>query len=181
MTMTSFTLPDLHIVCPLTGSTSPHYEKAGPQSSAWVNSYNIFIDRKRAEFVQGCNELLVSHTYPYADFDQFRTCCDFVNLLFVVDEVSDEQNGKDANVTCQIFLNAMKDPDWTDGSNLCQMTKECVSIPAQSYISNAIHLPWFRRLVKTVLSTFANHFLGLGECGRYGALSPDPLARGSAK
>ena len=119
-----FRLPDLHSVCPLQGSTSPHYEAAARESSAWVNSYNFFVDRKRAEFVQGCNELLVSHTYPYADFDQFRTCCDFVNLLFVVDEVSDEQNGKDARATGQIFLNAMKNSDWDDGSSLAKITKE---------------------------------------------------------
>ncbi|THG95230.1 hypothetical protein EW026_g6387 [Hermanssonia centrifuga] len=111
-------------MCPLKGSTSPHHALAALQSSAWVNGYNIFNDRKRAFFMQGSNELLVSHTYPYADFEQFRTCCDFVNLLFVVDEVSDEQNGKDARCTGNVFLNAMCDPDWDDGSALARMTKE---------------------------------------------------------
>ncbi|KAJ3553938.1 hypothetical protein NM688_g3357 [Phlebia brevispora] len=122
--MCSFILPDLHSMCPLKGSTNPHYEIAAPQSSAWIDSYNLFTDRKRAWFIQGSNELLVSHTYPYADFDQFRTCCDFVNLLFVVDEVSDEQDGKDARSTGNVYLNAMRDPDWDDGSALAKMTKE---------------------------------------------------------
>jgi hypothetical protein len=76
-----FYLPDLLAMCPLEGSTNPHYKQAGAESSAWVNSYNVFTDRKRAFFVQGCNELLVSHTYPYAGYDGFRTACDFVNLL----------------------------------------------------------------------------------------------------
>ena len=122
--MLSFVLPDLISICPLKGSTNPHYEAAAPQSSAWVDSYNLFTDRKRAYFIQGSNELLVSHTYPYADFDQFRTCCDFVNLLFVVDEVSDEQNGTDARSTGRVYLQAMRDPDWDDGSKLSKMTKE---------------------------------------------------------
>ena len=119
-----FVLPDLLSMCPFSGSENPHYAKAAPESSAWVNSYDILTNKKRAYFVQGSNELLVAHTYPYADYEQFRTCCDFVNLLFVVDEVSDEQGGKDARHTGSILLNAMRDATWDDGSLLAQMTKE---------------------------------------------------------
>ncbi|EMD34166.1 hypothetical protein CERSUDRAFT_98094 [Gelatoporia subvermispora B] len=119
-----FFLPDLLSICPLKGSTNPHYTQAAAESSAWINSYNLFTDRKRAFFIQGSNELLVSHTYPYAGYEQFRTCCDFVNLLFVVDEVSDEQDGKDARGTGNVFLKAMCDADWDDGSPLAKMTKE---------------------------------------------------------
>jgi len=119
-----FVLPDLLALTPLKGDTNPHYLKAAAESSAWVNRYNIFTDRKRAFFIQGSNELLVSHTYPYAGYEQFRTCCDFVNLLFVVDEVSDEQNGRDARQTGNVYLNAMRDPTWDDGSALASMTKE---------------------------------------------------------
>ena len=75
-----FYLPDLLPLCPLKDSTNPHYHKAAAESSAWIDSYNIFADRKRAFFIQCSNELLVSHTYPYAGYEQFRTCCDFVNL-----------------------------------------------------------------------------------------------------
>jgi hypothetical protein len=139
-----FVLPDLLSMCHLKGATNPHYEVAAAESSAWINSYNIFTDKKRAYFIQGSNELLVSHTYPYAGYEQvrhplshfycslsslinqFRTCCDIVNLLFVVDEVSDEQNGADARATGEIFLQAMIDPDWDDGSKLARITKEYV-------------------------------------------------------
>jgi len=120
-----YTLPDLLSLCPLKLELSnPHYKEAAAESRAWINSYNVFTDRKRAFFIQGSNELLVSHTYPYAGFEQFRTCCDFVNLLFVVDEVSDDQDAKDARTTCEVFLNAMCDPDWDDKSVLAKITKE---------------------------------------------------------
>ena len=124
MSSVQFTLPDLHAVCPLKGSTSPHYEKAAEESRAWVNGYNLFKGSKLVFFLQGSNELLVSHTYPYAPFAEFRTCCDFVNLLFVVDEVSDDQDGKGARETGEVFLNAMRYPDWDDGSALAKMTRE---------------------------------------------------------
>lgn len=50
-----------------------------------------------------------------------------VNVLFVVDEVSDGQNGKDARETGRVFVNAMKYPDWDDGSILAKITKEYAS------------------------------------------------------
>lgn len=124
-TAKSFYLPDLLVLSkPFRGSTNPHYRKAAAESRAWINSYNVFTDRKRAFFVQGCNELLVSHTYPHAGYEEFRTICDFVNLLFVVDEVSDDQNGADARKTGEVYLNAMRYPGWTDGSPLAKMTGE---------------------------------------------------------
>lgn len=127
MSAQQFTLPDLLAVCPLKDATNPHYAQAAAESTAWVKSYNIFDGRKLAFLLQGSSELLVSHAYPYAPYEQFRTCCDFVNLLFVVDEVSDDQNGKDARRTGEVYLNVMRYPDWDDGSALAKMTRECVA------------------------------------------------------
>ncbi|KAF9000618.1 isoprenoid synthase domain-containing protein [Cyathus striatus] len=120
----SFRLPDLLSICPLKDSTNSHYKEAAAESRAWINSYNVFTDRKRAFFVQGSNELLCSHVYSYAGYEQFRTCCDFVNLLFVVDEVSDDQDGKGARATGKTYAQAMKDKHWDDGSLLCKITKD---------------------------------------------------------
>jgi len=74
-----FRLPDLLSGCPLEDATNPHYKEAAAQSRAWINGYDIFTDRKRAFFIAGQNELLCSHVYSYAGFEQFRTACDFVN------------------------------------------------------------------------------------------------------
>ena len=43
-----------------------------------------------------------------------------------VDEVSDKQNGVDARETGNVYLNAMRDADWDDGSVISRMTKEYV-------------------------------------------------------
>ncbi|KAL0574886.1 Sesquiterpene synthase 10 [Marasmius crinis-equi] len=119
-----FLLPDLLAICTLKGSINPHYRDAGSASSAWIDSYDVFTDRKRADFVQSCAELLVAYTYPYAEYEQFRTCCDFVNLLFVLDEISDEQDGKDAAATANIFLQAMRDPEYHSSSKIALITKD---------------------------------------------------------
>ncbi len=119
-----FTLPDLFALCPFEGCTNPNYTKAAAESRAWINSYHLFQGQKLALFNEGSNELLASHTNPYAQYYQFRTCCDFINVLFVIDEVSDDQDGKGARHTGKVFLSAMRYADWDDGSALAKMTRE---------------------------------------------------------
>lgn len=47
-----------------------------------------------------------------------------MNLIFAIDEISDMQNGEGARETGNVFLNALRDAEWTDGSALAEMTKE---------------------------------------------------------
>lgn len=122
----TYRLPDLHSICHWKASFNPHYDEARAASSAWVLSYNVFTGKKLEFFKQGGSELLCAWAYPYAGVEQLRTACDFVNLLFTIDEISDEQSGKDAVDTGLIVLNTMKDDKYDDGSVLCKMTKECV-------------------------------------------------------
>ncbi|KAH9838516.1 terpenoid synthase [Rhodofomes roseus] len=124
-TLDSFVLPDLLSMLPFKHSfNSTHYEPAMKESSAWVNSYDIVPEHKRAYFEHGDTELVCAHVYPYANFDELRTAMNLVDLLFVIDDVSDDQDGKGASETGQVFLSALRDPDWHDGSPLAQMTKE---------------------------------------------------------
>lgn len=74
-------LPDLLSACPIKPCKNPHYEKGASESSSWINSYNVFSASKKAALARDYNELLVAHTYPDAGYEEFRTCCDFVNLL----------------------------------------------------------------------------------------------------
>ncbi|KXN91677.1 Linoleate 10R-lipoxygenase COP4 [Leucoagaricus sp. SymC.cos] len=117
-------IPDLLADVPLKDDTNPHYREAAVESRAWISSFHIFNNRKRADFIQGLNELLCSHVYCFAEYEQFRTTCDFVNALFVVDEISDEQNGKGARDTCLSFVEAMRNPDSDDESVVAKITRD---------------------------------------------------------
>ncbi len=159
---TSFYLPDLlSLSKPFKGSesTNPHYAKAAPESQAWVESYNIFTDRKRVLFIQSYFELLVSHTCPHAGHEEFRTFCDFVNLIFVIDEVSDDQNGADARETGQVYLNALRYPGWTDGSPLARMTGECVLMFIAVVRYSLTPLRFRERLTRTTRPRSLRRFL----------------------
>ena len=129
-------------MCPLKDATNPHHKSAAAESRAWINSFKVFNDEKRAEFIAGSNELLVSHAYPFAPYERFRVCCDFINTLFVVDEISDVQNGEDALSTGMIYLNVLKDPSWDDGSKLARITRELVIRTVHlRFILMTCHLP----------------------------------------
>jgi len=121
-----YVLPDLFSISTpyFHDATNPFWKCAAAESRRWVNSYAVFADRRRAFFFQGQSELLSSHSYPYAGYEEFRTCCDLVNLLFVIDELSDQQCYGDARQTGDIFLQVMRDPSWSDGSKLSCMTAE---------------------------------------------------------
>ena len=126
-TPSSYRLPDLRSLCPWKGSFNPHYDSASLGSSQWVLQYTSLLipSKERIPFFeQKGSELLAAWVYPYADAEQLRTCCDFINYTYVIDEVSDVQGVQDAQTTGATVLNAMKDDAYEDGTVLCKMVKE---------------------------------------------------------
>ena len=120
----SYVLPDLHALCKWKSAFNPHHKEAAAASSEWVLGYGFFSGKKLQFFCEGGSELLCSYVYHYASLEHLRTACDFVNLLFTIDEISDEQNSDEAKKTGQVVLNAFRDPNYQDGSKLCKMTQE---------------------------------------------------------
>ncbi|KAL1732292.1 isoprenoid synthase domain-containing protein [Schizophyllum commune] len=117
-----FVLPDHTSICAIYKSgTNPHYDAVAQESREWINSFDFFPDKKRLEFRQG--QLLASHSYHYAGYNEFRVCCDFLNLLFVIDEISDKQS-RDAQETGDIYVRTMHGSNIDEGTKLYQVTKE---------------------------------------------------------
>lgn len=120
-------LPDLRAACPLKfGAANPHYERAGTESRAWFSSQNILSGKRDPIASCGYNELLCSRVYPYANYKEFRACCDFINLLYVIDDLTDEMNGEDAADACDMSYQSMVDPGFDDVSPIARMTREWV-------------------------------------------------------
>ena len=126
----SYRLPDLLSLCPWEAPFNPHHEEAAAASSRWVLSYAprvIEASDRLAFFEERGSELLCAWVFPYTGPEELRTCCDFINLTYIIDEVSDRQGGKAAKSMAAIVSNAMQDDAYDDGSVLCKMTKECGS------------------------------------------------------
>lgn len=134
LTAETYVLPDLQAICKWKSGFNPYHEEAKTASSKWVQSFGVFKGKKLQFFLDGGSELLCSHVYCYAGHEQLRTACDFVNLLFTIDEISDDQDGDGARKTGNTVLKALMDANYDDGTVLCRMTKECVMVWRKKYL-----------------------------------------------
>ncbi|VDC01475.1 unnamed protein product [Peniophora sp. CBMAI 1063] len=125
----SFRLPDLvHLSRVFAGATSPHYEAAASESTAWIAKFtpSLFTSADYETFVAESkeSELLISHTFPHAPYDRFRVLCDYMNILFTLDEVCERQDGEGAREIGYRYLKSMSGPNWDDGSVIARMVNE---------------------------------------------------------
>ncbi|KAF8999488.1 terpenoid synthase [Cyathus striatus] len=121
---TFLVLPDTFRICPLKDAVNPHFTAVATESRAWATKYDIIVsDRKRGNIRHASSSMLAAHAFPYAKYDQFRMICDWISLLFVIDEVTDEQSGKEAEATGLCVIKSLEDVEWDDGSMLAEMTK----------------------------------------------------------
>lgn len=121
----SYILPDLLSLLPYQATIQPHFEKAATECSEWLHKFvDIIPPHKRAFYEQRGCELLTGYAYSYANYEGLRAAMGFINLLFLYDDIGDDQNGKEAYETGIAFLKAFQQPDWHDGSQLVQMIHE---------------------------------------------------------
>ena len=115
-----FVLPDLYAVLPFEGGQNPFFDVVGKESRDWVNSYDIIPHHRPPGSTTG--GLLASYCYPYAPRNELRVCADFLNILIMLDEVSDVQDSNGVRETIHLFVRALRDdPDCDDGSPLAKM------------------------------------------------------------
>ena len=123
-----FTLPDLLGICqdPFSPSFNPHYQAVASESKVWIDNLGILSGEKQQYFSISAFEFLAAHTYPYADREGYRTCCDYLNTTFILDDYSDDEGGKGARQMTDSFMNALRDPTWDDGTPFARMARESV-------------------------------------------------------
>lgn len=116
-------LPDLISTCPFNSSLNLDYERARGESNAWVDRFGALAGRKGAIFSVYNLELLISLAHPEAGYEELKTCCDWNNLFFVYDEISDQLGGEEVLRLADEFLKAL-DGEFTRDSVISDMTKE---------------------------------------------------------
>ena len=79
----------------------------GPESAEWIDSFNVFSDRKREFFNTSNMGLLTAYCYPDISAEGLQACNDWINLVLVVDEYCDEQDGTRTREIADTFLAAL--------------------------------------------------------------------------
>jgi len=159
-----FTLPDLPGICqdPFSPSLNPHYEAIASESKAWIDSLGILSGEKRRYFSTSAFEFLAAHTYPYSDREGYRTCCDYLNTTFILDDYSDDEGGKGARQMADSFMNALREPTWDDGTPFARMAREFVCSQFTcpfTYANAGLFGPRFGGRLTTASSTARERFV----------------------
>ncbi|KAH8111225.1 terpenoid synthase [Phellopilus nigrolimitatus] len=120
----TFKLPDLFAMCEaakLTSSVNPRYKEAGAESAAWISSYKLLGPDTRAFFDNLNSAIFVGCTYPYAGYNELKMSCDYLNLIFILEEITDVQSGADVRKTMDIHFRVLSGEP-CDGSALSRMS-----------------------------------------------------------
>lgn len=87
-------IPDLVSHCDFPLRNNRHRKQATVECKQWLFRGGNLSQRKRDAFHGLKAGLLTSMCYPRAAYPQLRVCCDFMNWLFHMDNISDELNDR---------------------------------------------------------------------------------------
>ncbi|PCH35247.1 terpenoid synthase [Wolfiporia cocos MD-104 SS10] len=124
-TTTKIVIPDLVSHCTIPVRCNRHWKQASVESKRWLFNGGNLSQRKRDAFHGLKAGYLTSMCYPLAGYPQLRVCCDFMNYLFHLDNISDEMNDEGTMGTAAQVLNVLYHPQSSrPNSRVGKMTKD---------------------------------------------------------
>ncbi|KAH9030941.1 terpenoid synthase [Lactarius pseudohatsudake] len=92
---------------------NPHHNEVQEATAAWIRSSGALSPKVQKAYDR-CNiNLLGSLSYPLHDNARLRTCCDFMNLILVVDDEfsnTSHDSEDDVQVMADAIMDALRDP-----------------------------------------------------------------------
>ncbi|KZV89536.1 terpenoid synthase [Exidia glandulosa HHB12029] len=111
MTHDVYMLPDTLAHWPWTRRINPAYEETRLESSRWINSFNAFSPAAQKAFDRCDFSRLVALAYPDESKDHLSAACDMMQLFFVFDEYSDQEQEAAVRIMADAIMGGMKAPD----------------------------------------------------------------------
>ncbi|KAL5513795.1 STS14_2 [Sanghuangporus vaninii] len=103
-------LPNTLANWPWPRAINPHYEAVKAESDAWFRSFKAFSTKSQYAFDKCDFALLAALVYPYAPKEHLRTGCDWLNLVFIIDEYTDVEPGHVAREMVDVVIDSMNNP-----------------------------------------------------------------------
>ncbi|KAF8987109.1 terpenoid synthase [Cyathus striatus] len=89
---------------------NPHYEQCKSESESWAENFHALSPKAQNAFNR-CNlSLLAAMAYPKLNKDGFLVGCDVMNLVFLLDEWSEESNAAEAQHLGDTIMDALRNP-----------------------------------------------------------------------
>lgn len=126
----SYKLPDLISILPFPSAIHPQRAKGTEESITWICSEDALGTKDTHEhwlrlFNKWDIPLITAFSYPYAAYDEFRLCCDFLNMMFAIDEITEHISGEKTKEVIDIHLRVLFGGH-ADGSPISKMTARSV-------------------------------------------------------
>ena len=86
-----------------------HYP--GPASADWFDGFDVFpsSDPGKRDFFNRSNAgLLTAYLYPDIGAAELRACTDLVNVILIVDEYCEDEDGARVREFTNVFLDALR-------------------------------------------------------------------------
>ncbi|KAL5534778.1 hypothetical protein ACEPAG_1242 [Sanghuangporus baumii] len=123
-----FKIPDLISLTPFPWiGCNPLYSCTDRESTKWMGNHGVLSNAKQAQLAASQTELLGAYVYPYADINGLRIATDFLTILFALDEVTDDQEAKEALATRDTFVKALTGESNDDTSPIAIFTRDFMS------------------------------------------------------
>jgi hypothetical protein len=118
-------IPDLVSHCTFPLRNNRHRKQATVECKRWLFRGGNLPQRKRDAFHGLKAGLLTAMCYPNAAYPQLRVCCDFMNWLFHLDNISDDMNDRGTMNTGVDIMNTLWVPDnYRPVTRVGKMTRE---------------------------------------------------------
>lgn len=137
-------IPDLVSHCDFSIHCNPKVETAVEESKTWLFEHGQLGEKRKKAFrgLKAGGEMfylqfttrsladprpseLTSMCYPYAEFDRLRVCCDFMNYLFHLDDLSDDMTHLGTRKIADDVMNTLYCPDTHESdSRVSTLTRE---------------------------------------------------------
>jgi hypothetical protein len=107
-----FVLPDLLSYCPFPSKFHVDGDAIVDESLNWLLSGCPHLTQRKVAAMRDSKvSALAAYCYHYCPSGRFRLICDFINILFLLDEISDGYFSQDAEGLVHIVENALEWPD----------------------------------------------------------------------
>ena len=107
-----FVLPDLISYCPFSPVFHDDGDVVAAESLDWILSSSPHFTQRKVAAMRGLQaSALTAYCYNICPSGRLRLVCDFLNVLFHLDYVSDGYLARDAEGLANVVMNAFEWPD----------------------------------------------------------------------
>ncbi|KAM5541831.1 hypothetical protein V8D89_004560 [Ganoderma adspersum] len=103
-------ISDMLVDWPWQRTINPHYEEVAAEGDAWLRSFLALTPKSQRAFAAIKASLMAALVYPDVSRDQLRTCVDFLNVFFLVEEYTDVEDSQGVRRIVDVCTDALRNP-----------------------------------------------------------------------